>query len=276
MEKTARKDKAELAGRWPILFTAIIAILAAAGMFRGTIGPSGSPGSGANLLYGASAFALIIVLSGYRVRKAMIGYTVGTMHGWAQAHVYLGALCAALVFLHSGFTAGGRMSAALLFLFLLVTASGIVGAILYKTLPVTLSRQGKDLFSSSVLLARFAVLLEGADRQTEGRSEEFKQAYLRFIRPILASTSGRFWLLFMDEDEALGWGITALERAKKMIPPTEVYGMDMIGSILMEKERLTLKWTRLNALRAWLYLHVPATVALLVALSIHVVASFYF
>jgi len=276
MEKTVRKEKAELAGRWPILFTAIIVLLALTGLFKGALAQAGSPGSGVNLVYGAAALILIVLLSGYRVRKAMIGYTVGTMHGWAQAHVYLGALCAALVFLHSGFRAGGQMSAALLMLFALVTASGIVGAILYKTLPVTLSRQGKDLFSSSVLLARFSQLLGAADKQAEGFSAEFKQAYAQLIRPILASTSVRLRLLFMDDDEALERGIAALEQAKKMIPPAEVYGMDMIGVILMEKERLSLKWTRLNALRAWLYLHVPATAGLLVALSIHVAAAFYF
>ncbi|MDH5477296.1 MAG: hypothetical protein OEY50_03095 [Nitrospinota bacterium] len=276
MDNLEKSDYSLIKSAWPILFTVIVAALLAIRYSMKIDESSYSPGDGMGLLYGILALALILFLSGYRIRKSLLRASVGSLHSWAQSHVYIGVILIVVVFLHSGFRTGGALSGLLLTLFLLVTASGAIGAILYKVVPLSLSKYGKHVMTMEVIGARFEKLLAEADKQAENRSDKFMETYNKHIRPSLASHGVKWGYIFFDEEEVIKACREKMEALQLETQSDEVYGMSLVGAIYMEKERLSHKWAMLNSLRVWLYLHVPLTMALLVALSFHILGSFYY
>ncbi|MDH5637005.1 MAG: hypothetical protein OEZ04_00770 [Nitrospinota bacterium] len=276
MENLEKSDYSLLKSAWPILFTVIVGALLAIRYSMKIDESSYSPGAGMGLFYGVMALALIVILSGYRVRKSLLRAPIGSLHAWAQSHVYMGVILIVLVFLHSGFRTGGMLSGLLLALFLLVTASGAIGAILYKVVPLSLSKYGKHVMTMEVIGARIDKLLAEADKQAENRSAKFLETYNKHIRPCLASHRVNWGYIFTEEEEVIKACKAKMVNLQQETPTNEVYGMSLVGAIYVEKERLAYKWAMLNSLRVWLYLHVPLTMALLVALSFHILGSFYY
>ncbi|MDH5510625.1 MAG: hypothetical protein OEZ32_09765 [Nitrospinota bacterium] len=276
MDNLEKSDYNLLKSVWPILFIVIVCALLAVRYSMKIDESSSSPGAGMGLVYGILSLALIVILSGYRIRKSLLRTPIGSLHAWAQSHVYMGVILIVLVFLHSGFRTGGMLSGLLLALFLLVIASGIIGAILYKVVPLSLSKYGRHVMTMEVIGARIEKLLAEADKQAENRSAIFQETYSKHIRPSLASQQVNWGYIFIEEDEVIKTCKAKMESLQQDTPADEVYGMSLVGAIYAEKERLAYKWAMLNSLRVWLYFHVPLTMAMLVALSFHLLGSFYY
>ena len=92
-------------------------------------------GTVAGLTYGsiASAFMLFAGLLG--ARKKVPVWRVGRAQAWMRGHLWLGFLSFPLIFFHSGFRFGVGLTRGLMWLFVVVFVSGIVGAVLQHFMP---------------------------------------------------------------------------------------------------------------------------------------------
>ncbi len=94
-----------------------------------------SGGSAIGLIYGSigSAFMLFAGLLG--ARKKVPIWRVGRAQAWMRGHLWLGTLSFPLILFHSGFHFGVGLTKALMWMFVVVFVSGIVGAVLQHFMP---------------------------------------------------------------------------------------------------------------------------------------------
>src|SRR5579872_2503095 len=88
--------------------------------------PSG--GSVLGLVYGGVGFACMVVVTLLSVRKKFPVWRIGRTQTWMRAHLWLGALSLPLIVLHAGSLFGHGLTSWLMWLFVIVWASGLGGA----------------------------------------------------------------------------------------------------------------------------------------------------
>jgi hypothetical protein len=96
-------------------------------------GPRG--GSWPGLIFAFAGTGIIIFECLLSLRKRYPASPIGRVSTWLRAHVWLGLLSFLLILLHSGMRWGQGLASVLMWMFLLITLSGIAGVILQNWLP---------------------------------------------------------------------------------------------------------------------------------------------
>lgn len=109
--------------------------------------PPASGGTWLGYSLGTIGALLIAWLALLGVRKRSYHATLGTVKGWASAHVYLGLSLVVVATLHCGFHFGWNVHTLAYALMIAVVASGIYGIVAYGRLPaqITGNRAGGTL-----------------------------------------------------------------------------------------------------------------------------------
>jgi hypothetical protein len=100
--------------------------------------PSG--GSSIGIAYGIAGFALMLYAGLLGARKRVPVWRLGRAQSWMRGHLWLGLVSFPLIVFHAGFTFGGGLTLVLMWLFVVVIASGVWGAYLQHTLPRRMMR----------------------------------------------------------------------------------------------------------------------------------------
>jgi len=259
------------------LATAIIVLaLAVYLLFEPAVGHYG----GSWLGYGLGTLSALLVfwMAWYGVRKRRYRGT-GATQGWLSAHIYLGTALLVLASLHSGFHFGFNIHTLTYGLLLLVVTSGFFGNYAYMIYPRLMTdNMGEDNLDALLLriadadkLARqIAVhmpddinnMVARACRETYIGAGLLEQ--LKGYRPDCPSA------LVVQQLASMGKELSAEQR--KMYH--ELYSIMVRRQSLVKRARLDLMYRA--RLGFWLYFHVPFAVALLTAMTAHVVAVFVY
>jgi hypothetical protein len=267
-------------------------------------GPRG--GSVPGLVFGIAAAALMLFAMLLNVRKRFPTWRVGRAETWLQGHIWLGLASVPLAVFHSGFRLGGPLSTALMVVFLIIVASGVLGLVLQQVLPrrMTTSAPGETIYEqiphviAQLRLEAYdvvaAVCGPVAEAEPEGQQSEALQAdprrarragtprpaaepaegsaplrrfYLETVRPFLAS-DGRTGPLATGPDA--GRQLQGLLR--QLAPPLDEAARDL-AAIAAERRDLAVQARLHHWLHGWLLIHVPLSAALLVLLLAHAVLA---
>lgn len=255
--------------------------------------PNGGTWQGYTL--GGVGATLIVWLSLLGIRKRRYRSTVGTVAGWTSAHVYLGAGVIVVATLHSAAQLGWNIHSLAYVLVCLVVASGFVGIYLYASIPRK-SLENRDGRSREELLAELgeldergrqlaslcgsdiAVAAQSAIRRTEVGGGVLSQLRRRDRSSMNVATEGepRF---VENRDQRRVLELIA-ERVPAATRESEVRALQELLSVMGRRQSVVRRIARdvqLDALlRIWLYIHVPLTVVLLFALTIHVLSVFLY
>lgn len=243
------------------------------------IQPRHNGGSWLGYLLGTIGVLLIVWLSLLGIRKRAITRGRWSLKAWTSAHVYLGLALIVIGTLHTGFQFGWNVHTLAYGLMMLVILSGIYGISVYAMLPQSLSdvrseMTGPQMIDAAVSLDKqiraaaqplsdsdSAVVLAslgqdplggGAWRRLSGSYPRCgNRAALQIMRGRLAATSGR-------EQTTVEQVVTLLERKAAALQRIRNYAQ------------------RRALLEVWLYIHVPLTVVLIVALAAHIVSVFFY
>jgi hypothetical protein len=262
--------------RWRRLTSAALLVLAASYVWYARLDdPHG--GSALGIAYGVAAAVLLLVLLFLGVRKRWHTSRLGRLESWCQSHVYLGVLAVGIVLCHSGFRFGDRVAVGALLVLVAVALSGLVGAVLYTAVPLLLTGVETNLAPEE--MSRQVNQLGGAmARLAAGRSpalEEIARGLLGEERP------GRLagWRLLLRPPRAPGPGRGgeptqgAWARWLPEVPPAEQPELQQLLVLARQRRELHQALVRQqryrNLLAVWLYLHVPLSVLLLLALAAH-------
>lgn len=220
---------------------------------------------------GTIGFGLIVWLSLLGVRKRRINPGAWSLKAWTSAHVYLGLSLVVVGTLHTGFQIGWNVHTLAYVLMLLVIITGIYGVVVYATLPASLSANRREMTRAQMLDALTAI-----DRQLESAAQPLARGEADLVIAALAQ-------------DVFGGG--ALARLTGRYPGCKtaraLAGMRGISeaeqrvAALLEKRSEQLAQIR-GALRiralleVWLFVHIPLTIALIAALTAHVISVFYY
>lgn len=263
---------------WRRVFLLLLALVTLSYVRYGGAGfPHG--GSTWGLAYGFTGLFLILLLAFFGIRKRAYRSTFGTLEQWLQSHIYLGILVLVVLLFHTGGRFNDRVAVAALILLAIVVLSGIAGAVLYTTVPRLLTEVESNLTADEIS-EQLNGLGRAMARLASGRSAPFQKIYDEAIR---RSTPGFLvgWRLLLAgrrrdrSRENADWS-----RLLALVPKSEQEELRQMlvlsrqrGELLL---RLIYQQRYKNVLEAWLYVHVPVTIALLVVTAVHVVAVFYY
>jgi hypothetical protein len=220
---------------------------------------------------GTVGFALIIWLALLGVRKRRINPGVWSLKAWTSAHVYLGLSLIVIGTLHTGFQIGWNVHTLAYVLMLLVIVTGIYGVVVYATLPASLSANRREMTRAQMLEALTALdrQLESAALPLERSEADLVIAALGqdiFAGGALARLTGRY--PGCATARALR-GITGRSDAEQRVIALLEKRREQLAQI---REQLRIR----ALLEIWLFVHIPLTIALIAALTAHVISVFFY
>src|SRR5262245_18325758 len=244
---------------------------------------------------------------GLRARRPT--WRLGRAETWLKGHVYLALLAYPIIFFHAGFAFGGPLTIVLMVLFTIVTASGILGVVLQNILPRVMTdrvpletifehvdhvveqmQTEADLLVMSVAnpeeaAAAAAAATVGkrpppAARRAQVRAQvelaapppeeaqALKEFYDTEVRPYLFDKTGHGAAL-----STRAKGAIVFAQLRTRVPASLHPVVDDLEAICEERRQLRVQ-TRLHYwLHAWLLVHAPLSIALLVLSFAHAVIA---
>ncbi len=267
--------------------------------------PEGAPPNGGTWLgytLGTIGAALILWLTYFGIRKRRYGKGMGSAVGWLSAHVYLGSCLILIAFLHSGFQVGWNVHTLALVLMLLVIFSGFFGVYAYLRYP-TLMTRNRENATRDAMLEEIGEIDQNALTLADAVDPKIHSIILRSIER--TRLGGGVWSQLTSHDDSesaissLREAATSRDKemkkgkgeAKTMFAMVDFLAAETSSDKQSEALRklidlLTRKKTlagrvakdiQLQALmEIWLYVHVPLTIALLGALTAHIVSVLFY
>jgi hypothetical protein len=225
-------------------------------------------------------FSCIMVMMLLSWRKKVIILPFGRVRFWLLVHYYVGLLTIAVFIVHTNYELPGSLLHWMLWsLLVLVSLSGLAGATMNKILPPRLEAQGERILFNRIPLFR-AQLAEQAeaiarDSVQDGNTRSIARLYVDTLSDFFAGPRNIFAHLAaskVPQARILGQ-LSAIER---YLDEAGRGRLRMICDLVEAKGNLDFHYANGGLLRLWLFLHVPATYALLMAIAVHVVLEYAF
>ncbi|MFC4594612.1 hypothetical protein [Sphingobium tyrosinilyticum] len=264
--------------RWLKIAT-VICILAIASYLLIDVTPRHNGGSWYGYTMGTIGVGLILWLTLLGLRKRAMTRGRWSLKAWTSAHVYLGLSLIVIGTLHTGFQLGWNVHTLAYVLMMLVILSGLFGIIVYATLPTALSNNRAEMTQVQMLEA-----IRSIDRQLHDAAQPLPHKEAALVRQsldddpfggsLIARLSGRHPRCATAKAHA------SLRYWTADHPDTGKEPLEKIDALLERKQAMLARLRRHLKLKAlleiWLYVHVPATFALLAALTAHIVSVFFY
>jgi len=237
-------------------------------------------GSPLGLTYGTIGYALILLLAFFGIRKRWYRSRFGTLEQWLQSHIYLGILALVILLFHTGGRFNDKIAVTTLILVAIVVASGIVGAVLYVTIPRLLTEVESELTVDEIS-EQLNQLAKQMARIASGRSEPFQRIYNQLIGESVPGWLGGWGLLVSRLGRKTTKGkFNELPQLLALVPQQEEPELRQMLVVSRQRKELLIRMLfqqrYKNILEAWLYIHVPFTIALLVFALVHIAAAFFY
>ncbi len=266
-------------------------------------------GSTAGIIYGSVGSALMLFAGLLGARKKVPVWRIGRASTWMRGHLWLGLLSFPFILFHSGFSLGAAsLTRTLMVLFIIVIASGILGAILQEFIPrVMTSRVPMETVYEQIdhvceqlldeatacandLCSALEGNLEHADQQQRAEAasagtmggvtfasaigaDERSAATLRIffdaeIKPYMVQHGGRGRVL-ADKERT-----SAMFQQFRILCSQDFWPrLNDLENICGEKRELDRQRILHQVLHGWLLVHIPASYALLLLGAVHAVVA---
>ena len=297
---------------WFLGSMAILAVAVASYIpysLRSPQGPRG--GSVPGLIYGSVGFAFMLFAGLLGLRKKFPIWRIGRAQTWMRGHLWLGFISFPLILLHGGFHFGGLLTRVLMWMFILVFASGLLGAVLQHFMPRLHTAQlpmetiyeqidrvrGQLVEEAQQVVEECCLALEGdvssaTERQRaaaasagaswdvtvasgmqvdEQASVELRRVLSVDIRPYLERTGHHGVRL-----EQAPVAAALFRQLRVLLPSTLHSNIDDLENICEEKRQLDKQGRLHKILHGWLLVHVPVSYALLLLGAWHAVVALRF
>ncbi|MCX7628287.1 MAG: hypothetical protein N2Z69_07770 [Methylophilaceae bacterium] len=258
-----------------ILWMVLVAIGAYA-LHQPSFGAYG--GTWLGYVLGSLSAAIVLLLLWFGIRKRQYN-GIGQLKGWLSAHIYLGAALLVFATLHTGFQFGWNVHTLAYALLVLLVINGFYGVYAYLHFPRMITENlGDD--SLQDLLNKIAELDRLARTHALQLPDDINAIVMKACQETKIGGNVLQQLTGRHPDCPTAAAVKVLRE----------YGHDLkfghpklyreLYLIMLQKETLVARARRDVMLRShlevWLYLHVPLAVALLVALTAHVTAIFFY
>lgn len=231
-------------------------------------------------LTGWLLIAAFLVLAGYNLRKKLPFLPLASSASWLQLHLYLGLASAVLFLLHTGWTwPGGTFEITLWTLTVGLFVTGLLGLALSRLTPSAITWHGERVIFERIPRLRRQLAEEVEQLATrsveETASGTIASYYADTLKPYFDRPRHRWYHLLRSKRPVrqLCRQIRTLERY--LSEPGRRTLKDIEDAVLA-KDNLDFQETWQGLLKGWLFLHIPLTYAVLVAVPLHVVLVYAF
>jgi len=241
--------------------------------------PRPNGGSWYGYTLGTIAVLLILWLTMIGLRKRAMTSGRWSLKAWTSAHVYLGLSLVVIATLHTGFQFGWNVHTLAYALMMIVILSGIYGISVYATLPTELGNSRAEMTKPQMIDAVVKL-----DRQLQVAAQPLGHADTAIVTSSLEDDPFRGGLIRRLSGKypscRTASAHRALRRRMTLATGDEADSIEKVADLLERKsaalDRIR-KHLRIKAmLEVWLYVHVPATFALIAALAAHILSVFYY
>jgi hypothetical protein len=242
---------------------------------------------------------LIVWLALYGIRKRAYSSRLGSVQGWASAHVYLGIALTVVATLHCAFNFGWNIHTLAYALMIAVILSGFIGLYVYLNNPGVIA----DNRAGGSRAALFAELYE-LDAQARDLAARCNPAVGLAVKSSIERTvlggsvlrqltgyddsrlmvtqettpdAGARLVANTDQQAAIDFVSNRLPRTDKRAEAAVLQSLVTVlcrRQMILRRVRRDIRLT--GWLRLWLYVHVPLSIALLGALSAHILVTFVY
>jgi len=276
---------------------------------RSAAGPRGSSAIG--LMYGSVGFAFMLFAGLLGLRKKFPIWRIGRAQTWMRGHLWLGFLSFPVILMHGGFHFGGTLTRVLMWLFIFVYASGILGTVLQHFVPrLHTSRLPMETIYEQIdhvrqqlvgeatkIVEETCAALEGdvgsASEQQRALAAAAGANWDVTVATSLAvdeQASGELRRLLHDEIEPflshsgthkfrIGKGAVAqalFQQLRVLLPANLHSNIDDLENVCEEKRQFDAQRRLHKILHGWLLVHIPLSYALLLLGAWHAVAALRF
>ncbi|MEI9850638.1 MAG: hypothetical protein WDN24_06985 [Sphingomonas sp.] len=264
--------------RW-LKISLAVSLIAIAGYVFADVRPRPNGGSWYGYTLGTIGVLLILWLSLLGVRKRWMTSGHWRLKAWTSAHVYLGLSLIVTATLHTGFQFGWNVHTLAYVLMMLVILSGIWGVFVYAALPAALSSNREELTQTQMIEG-----LRAVDRLLHEAAQPLGTQESAWVQESLEQNpfAGGIWKRLTGSSRGCATA-RALRRIRRITghqPDTGNDPLEKVDSLLERKKAMLARLRRHLKLKAmlevWLYVHVPATIALIAALTAHIVSVFFY
>jgi hypothetical protein len=241
--------------------------------------PRPNGGSWYGYTLGTIAALLIVWLTALGIRKRVITKGDWSLKAWVSAHVYLGLALITIATLHTGLQFGWNIHTLAYALMMLVVLSGIYGIIAYAGLPKALSNNRRETTQKQMVET-----IRSLDRQLNDAAQPLSQRQAAAVRLSLENSKVGGGFLRRLSTRPMDCGtrraLGKLKGLSRKATETEKAAIGNVTALLDRKSAALLQLRNHLRIRtllgAWLAVHVPASIALLMALTAHIVSVFIY
>lgn len=258
---------------------AVVLCVIALGLYVFT-SPTPRHNGGTWLGYGLGTISAILIvwLTLLGLRKRAITPGKWSLKGWTSAHVYLGLSLVILATLHTGFQFGLNVHTLAYALMMLVIGSGVFGIFMYATIPSQMSDNRAEIGAKQMLDELAAI-----DADLRAAAQPLRESEALLVQNAIERTIvGGTLRERLATQHAKCPTTIALQELREVAGTKGEQSADVSAVVsLLERKQAMLSRTRRHIrfkalLEVWLFVHVPITFALLVALVAHIFSVFYF
>lgn len=229
-------------------------------------------GTPMGLVYGFVSLFLMFFLLYFGIRKRAYRSRFGKLEEWLQAHIWLGIFSLFVILAHTGFRFEDKVAVALFVVIAATIGSGILGAVLYRTVPRELTAVQSNLTGDEIS-DQLNQLTRSMARVASGKTAAFQRIYFGLMRESLPGFLAGWRLLLSKPSKAFGakgdW--TDLVRLVEKAEQADLRQLLVLSRQHKELHlRLLYQQRYRNILDAWLYLHIPLSIAMIVLIAAHV------
>jgi hypothetical protein len=265
----------------------------------------GSGGTPEGLVFGFAGYAMMLFALLLGARKRVRTMRLGRTYWWVQGHAWLGLLSFPIIILHGGFKPnfwGGPLTQVIMWTFVVVWLSGIVGLILQQIMPTrllnhvpmeTIYEQIDHIIAQ--LRDEAAGIVKGVQEKTQedpfafdavpagaatavapvrtGTDAETKLStfYDVQVKPVLADRMPKTATLAKERQ-----AVAAFSQLRDSMPPALKKPVEELAEICEERRQLARQRRMHLVLHGWLFVHVPLSYGLMVLATIHAIQAVRF
>ena len=259
--------------RWWYSTIAVCAVLVAFYVIY-TIWDIPRGGSFKGYILGILGTVLIVILMLLPARKRQYQRPVGSLDLWMRSHVCLGIIAALIVGMHAGFQMIGTISVGLSVVFILTLISGLIGTVLYETLPSTIARMGNNTF-------RNQALLDSKNEMEQELEELLADQTVRFQHVVTNFWTRKKYPASINPFHFVPWWVRHRRGGKEEQDSGQL--LESEQAIYLTAEMLVTRYEQLDRqifyqriIRQWLWLHIPLSAALMTLLLVHIATTLYY
>jgi Fe-S-cluster-containing dehydrogenase component len=244
-------------------------------------------GHGARFAFGVIGAALVLLLLSHAVVKRVASVrrrarralarsgAISTVAPFVGLHVASGSVAAACVFLHSGFRVPPGVAGALALSFWGVTASGAIGALVYRLLPARLSRIERRTGLPEDEAEEREALFDRLHAAVSGANPAKKELVGRILLPYGRALFGMLSLAVSGRSLAAEEArlVARVDRVLGGRRSERLSGIDELVRAAVEMRALGARRILRFLLRVWLPFHLLGSVLLVVLLGLHVLGA---